>query len=1099
MYDPITRRMIQGAPALANLDLNRLPEELTNAYASIVTLRLQVQGLGRSLPTELAGELERLRRLANTYEGYVALLPEGELRVSAAFVAASAHHLVNRADALLAEPLRATSTLSRNFISSDVSALLLFLIAGSQSDAAEIAKRVETTSADTVENSLLSSIQSLAEGTLQRIIDSEQQPIGRNVPTDFDEAATNQLWMQLLTGLRRLARNLLGEDQQDPIAVFRAVQAAATSVIDVAEVGGLSGLRFLSAFPGPHQLATLLIQAGETLLGQSVTRLQPPPGLGDQWKNIISNLARRRPYLWPNHIAALKQPVLSPGTSAVISLPTGAGKTTMAELKIAAALTLKGTVIYLVPTHALGDQVKEQLRRAFPDVTVSGSSLGEGFYAEIGEDKLPPLMVMTPERCLTLLGMAGVDFQGVSLVVFDECHLLHPTTPGRAERRSVDSALCLLKLLEVSPNVDVLLMSAMMSNFDELAAWLQSVTKRPAIPLGIEWKPTRQARGCLIFTREEISALKTMLAAEKKISDEAWAKSTKKRKSAKPPGPDARVRKKIVAHPLGFFSLKQTWEQSSKDYSVLKLSDSTVPLTANAQWLITPNKNVVASDIGARFAALGIKTLVFVQNKGHCESVAANVAKTLSANFSATALTEDEQRLLAVAIEETGDASCVLGSFGDLAVCHHGLLLPVERHLTERMFCRANGPALLTATPTLAQGMNLPTEVVIIGGDVRFEVGSKKPIPLEAHELLNAAGRAGRAGHVADGLVLVIRDDVVPYDEKNTTIGGNWGRLRKLVFAKTDQCLAIGDPIDIILDLISSHTDDSIVEYAVRRLPIDEDGGDESAKKFLRRSFAAYKATQANKASAYDKSVTALLAYRKKIREERKVPTWLDALSVSSGISIALLEKLDVAMHSDGPILERPMLKWVEWFFEWLDATPAFAVELFKCRQLAKKVMKENLKDHEPIEPLLPNILKRVRAAILLWMDGEPLNGIEAALGTEPSKIGTCDRARELVRNLPDISYGVGLMTLVHRGRLEYEGRPKDMPLRLATIAACVREGHRSPASLAISYIKQQEISRKACRTLRKKIGDAAKPKMTTETFRDTMKRVGRALRDLGL
>ena len=128
----------------------------------------------------------------------------------------------------------------------------------------------------------------------------------------------------------------------------------------------------------------------------------------------------------------------------------------------------------------------------------------------------------------------------------------------------------------------------------------------------------------------------------------------------------------------------------------------------------------MASEIGGRFAALGIKTLVFVQNKVHCESVASSVARALTvAKRSAGPLPTEEQRLLNVAIEEAGDLSCVLGNFDELAVCHHSLLLPVERHLTERMFCRADGAALMTATPTLAQGMNLPAEVVIIAGDVR--------------------------------------------------------------------------------------------------------------------------------------------------------------------------------------------------------------------------------------------------------------------------------------------------------------------------------------------------------------------------------------------
>ena len=243
--------------------------------------------------------------------------------------------------------------------------MLLFLIAGYQSDAAEIARSIDA-SGNAVESALLLAVRSLASGALRSAIDSTQMDLQELESEDLDQAVTNQLWMRLLHGVRSLAKSLLGEDVLDPLADFRQVENASTSDIGVTGIDGLPELRFTSAFSGPHQLAVLLIHAGGALIAHSVTRIKPPPGLGERWGPIIAALAERRPYLWPNHIAALREPMLSPGTSAVISLPTGAGKTTMAELKIASALAIAGTVVYLVPTHALGDQVKSQLRTGVP-------------------------------------------------------------------------------------------------------------------------------------------------------------------------------------------------------------------------------------------------------------------------------------------------------------------------------------------------------------------------------------------------------------------------------------------------------------------------------------------------------------------------------------------------------------------------------------------------------------------------------------------------------------------------------------------------------------------------------------------------------------
>jgi hypothetical protein len=52
-----------------------------------------------------------------------------------------------------------------------------------------------------------------------------------------------------------------------------------------------------------------------------------------------------------------------------------------------------------------------------------------------------------------------------------------------------------------------------------------------------------------------------------------------------------------------------------------------------------------------------------------------------------------------------------------------------------------------------------------ISGDSRFDPDADKMKKLEAHELLNAAGRAGRAGEGAQGFVLLVPSKVIDFDE----------------------------------------------------------------------------------------------------------------------------------------------------------------------------------------------------------------------------------------------------------------------------------------------------------------------------------------------
>jgi replicative superfamily II helicase len=70
--------------------------------------------------------------------------------------------------------------------------------------------------------------------------------------------------------------------------------------------------------------------------------------------------------VWPNHREAIAKGFYQTGNSAVVVLPTGAGKTTLSSLKIAGALARKKKVVFLAPTHALVEQLTFDLQEMFP-------------------------------------------------------------------------------------------------------------------------------------------------------------------------------------------------------------------------------------------------------------------------------------------------------------------------------------------------------------------------------------------------------------------------------------------------------------------------------------------------------------------------------------------------------------------------------------------------------------------------------------------------------------------------------------------------------------------------------------------------------------
>lgn len=510
MFDQQTIDLIQSAPPLEGLDLAELPKDLTRAYSTIVSLRMRLR---ESITSEVyeaeLGETERrLLATALTQEALVAALPDRANRESAAFVAASAHQLRFSAIRLMAaanEP----SYLLADCIAPEIAATVLFLIAGRAADAAQMSRSIQLADDRTVEDQLRRAIVDLAHGSLSALVERDVAGLGDGLVENGD--IVGLLWLELLLGIQSLAAELIGVAQEVPSAPADAF--ARVRDISVEEVAFGNATRVLSTFAGPHHLASLLHTASADLRAAGVINVEAPRSIPlTEWHGFLQRLARRRPYLWPNHRDAIAEGYLIPGTSAVLSFPTGAGKSTLAELKIGVARLAGKKVVFLAPTLALVNQVTTDVRLTFPEAEATMSY-------ELEPEDLKTISVMTPERCLTLMGFNPDVFKEIGLLVFDECHLMHPK--DGSTRRSIDAMLCLLAFLRAVPQAEVLLISAMISNAKKLAEWIGEITGRQTLALTLSWKPTRQARGCIVYPSDQISALEGLIAKEASTSQKS--------------------------------------------------------------------------------------------------------------------------------------------------------------------------------------------------------------------------------------------------------------------------------------------------------------------------------------------------------------------------------------------------------------------------------------------------------------------------------------------------------------------------------------------------------------------------------------------------
>lgn len=1090
MFDPVTIDLISAAPPLSSLDLEELPRQFTNAFAEIVAARVRLRGAvnAEGQSETLAELLDQMRRLAAAQELLVATAPERTDRVAAAFVAGTAHQLCLMAEVVSEERAPYIDAIRA---APEICSTLLFLIADSQSDAAEMAKRLVPKTDDmSAESQLIKAISDLAAGRLGMLVEQADEPkYAHPADRSGSSLAVDALLRRLHTGVIQLAREVLSRPVYDPEMgeysqaqeIFSEVVGLCIAPID--SVFGADGPSAVNIFPGPLHVGKLLLAVSGHLAAAGLSKVLAPAGIDEnQWWYVIRRAAGKRPYLWRNHREALDKGFLAKGHSAAVSFPTGGGKSTLAELKIAAALLRGGKAVVLAPTLALVDQTAFTLQNAFRDFSVIGDLDEEVTFSDVLE--LPEIIVTTPERCLMLQSLQPEAFKDVGLVMFDECHLLHPREADRS-RRSIDSMLCILNLTHSAPHADLLLISAMMQNAEEIAGWVAELTGRPCLPLDLAWKPTRQARGCVAYSADRITELEELLRSEQAIATTA--------------GVPTKLKPKLNAQPLAFFCLRQTWATRNRsDYSLMALLDEPVVFATGTNkwskdWYLTPNGNKVAGTIAAAAAEDGLKTLTFVQSTIAAEATVRHFRSLLPERR--VPLTDDEKALRTLVEEELGGPQyCYLeldakGRVKGGAASHHAQLLKHERLLHESLFKRRDGIDALFATSTLAQGMNLPSDIVLIAGDSRWDVDGDRMKQLDAHELLNAAGRAGRAGEGGQGFVLIIPSKIININDAENNIAAHWMTLQG-IFSQSDQCLTIDDPLTGLLDRIHCGMLEGNEEYFLARLPVgEEDAPDEPAKAMIHRSFAAYRQRQANNAEWIESRVVSAMQHRAELAPKQEL-SWLERVAASSGLPYEIVANLKV--YIDTGAFSGKSTDCIQALFSWIERRPEWLLQLIRPNDIEglfggqyRAIQDDGAKAVTAL-PVIKTLLDE-------WMAGKPLCDLERAIGTDEKHIKTCETARHFaVRLAADLAFVAGLPARILAAEAIASNNEPIIPTTLLTLSGVVRKGCASPELLA-NAVHLNESSRPMARAAFSQIQPYLQPGTEYESFEQVLARVRQA------
>ncbi|EGW54887.1 DEAD/DEAH box helicase [Candidatus Endoriftia persephone] len=202
--------------------------------------------------------------------------------------------------------------------------------------------------------------------------------------------------------------------------------------------------------------------------------------------------------LWPSQIEAARRTTDS-HDDLVVSLPTSAGKTRIAELCILRCLSEGKRVVFITPLRALSAQTEAGLQRTFTPLGKYVSAL----YGSIGTSsfesdmlKARDIVVATPEKFDFALRNDPSIIDDVGLIVLDEGHMIGF---GEREVRYEVQVQRLLKR-EDADQRRIVCLSAILPDgdqFDDFVDWLRRDKEGGAVTC--DWKPTRVRYGQIMW------------------------------------------------------------------------------------------------------------------------------------------------------------------------------------------------------------------------------------------------------------------------------------------------------------------------------------------------------------------------------------------------------------------------------------------------------------------------------------------------------------------------------------------------------------------------------------------------------------------------
>jgi helicase len=258
---------------------------------------------------------------------------------------------------------------------------------------------------------------------------------------------------------------------------------------------------------------------------------------------------------------------------------------------------------------------------------------------------------------------------GISLVIADEVHLI-------GNDRGPTLEVSISRLRQMNPNIQIIALSATISNIQEIAEWLNAAS------VTTEWRPV------------------------------------------------------------------ELYEGVAQGNNII-FKDGRRRIIESFHKHVLVNLALNALDNGGQ-------VLIFVESRRRAQTVArtiSNVLKKFITRKNETKLQQISTQIMSFG-EKTRLSDELARSISKGAAFHHAGLSREHRRLIEDAF-KKGSIKVISATPTLASGVNLPARTVIIGSYKRFFPGYGM-LPIKVLEYKQMSGRAGRPQYDNYGEALLI-------------------------------------------------------------------------------------------------------------------------------------------------------------------------------------------------------------------------------------------------------------------------------------------------------------------------------------------------------